>query len=131
MRIDIVGHLMQLNEGKVVAVGPGRLLQSGEVVAPGVKEGDRVLLPEFGGMAVKLQVRCHFIPSPRGRPDLSFGPRSFISPMARLVPLMETLSLRLSLRLASFFMTRPLRWPQDKEYSLFREDELLGILKDS
>ena len=40
----------QLTEGKVVAVGPGRRAAlSGEVIPVSVKEGDTVLLPEYGG----------------------------------------------------------------------------------
>jgi len=38
----------------VLAVGPGRRNREGEVVPPSVKEGDKVLLPEYGGSAVKL-----------------------------------------------------------------------------
>lgn len=44
----------QVNEGKVLAVGPGRRTKDGELIAPGVKEGDKVLLPEYGGSQVKL-----------------------------------------------------------------------------
>uniref|UniRef100_A0A7S0WKQ9 Protein groES n=1 Tax=Chlamydomonas leiostraca TaxID=1034604 RepID=A0A7S0WKQ9_9CHLO len=46
--------LPKLNEGVVIAVGPGRRTKDGEVIKPGVKEGDRVLLPEYGGNMVKL-----------------------------------------------------------------------------
>lgn len=44
----------QVNQGTVVAVGPGRRTTSGELVAPAVKAGDKVLLPEYGGTQVKL-----------------------------------------------------------------------------
>eukprot|EP00045_Choanoeca_perplexa_P022564 m.9933 g.9933 ORF g.9933 m.9933 type:complete len:98 (+) comp9535_c0_seq1:117-410(+) len=43
-----------LNEGVVVAVGEGMRTESG-VIAPAVKEGDKVLLPEFGGTTLKLE----------------------------------------------------------------------------
>jgi chaperonin GroES len=43
-----------LNFGKVVAVGPGRVLDNGQVKAISVKEGDTVLLPEYGGSKVIL-----------------------------------------------------------------------------
>jgi co-chaperonin GroES (HSP10) len=44
----------QLTEGKVVAVGPGRRAPlSGEVIPVSVKEGDTVLLPEYGGTPLK------------------------------------------------------------------------------
>lgn len=43
-----------MNEGVVVAVGPGRRTKEGELLAPSVREGDKVLLPEYGGAMVKL-----------------------------------------------------------------------------
>ena len=63
----------QVNEGVVVAVGPGGRTRDGGVVPVCVKEGDRVLLPEFGGSNVKLE---------------------------------------------------------DKEYAVFRDEEIVGILED-
>ena len=36
------------NEGIVVVFGTGRVLDNGEKVAPEVKEGDRVVFPEYG-----------------------------------------------------------------------------------
>jgi chaperonin GroES len=44
----------QLNFGTVVAVGPGRFLDNGQVRPCTVKEGDTVLLPEYGGSKVTL-----------------------------------------------------------------------------
>ncbi|KAL4569441.1 hypothetical protein LXL04_025079 [Taraxacum kok-saghyz] len=44
----------KLNSGKVVAVGPGTRDDSGKTIPVAVKEGDTVLLPEYGGMEVKL-----------------------------------------------------------------------------
>lgn len=41
-------------EGKVVAVGPGKVADNGERVALQVKEGDRVLFSKYGGTEVKL-----------------------------------------------------------------------------
>lgn len=38
----------------MVAVGPGRRSNAGELIPVAVKEGDKVLLPEYGGMPVKL-----------------------------------------------------------------------------
>jgi chaperonin GroES len=43
-----------VNEGVVLAVGPGRRTREGEIIPPAVKEGDKVLLPEYGGSLVKL-----------------------------------------------------------------------------
>jgi chaperonin GroES len=45
---------VQVNEGVVLAVGPGRRTKDGDLIAPAVKEGDKVLLPEYGGAMVKL-----------------------------------------------------------------------------
>ncbi|KAB1205722.1 10 kDa chaperonin [Morella rubra] len=40
--------------GKVVAVGPGARDRAGNLIPVSVKEGDTVLLPDFGGTQVKL-----------------------------------------------------------------------------
>ncbi|GAA0689728.1 co-chaperone GroES [Marinobacterium maritimum] len=37
------------NRGEVVAVGPGRTLNNGEVQAPSVKVGDKVLFGQYAG----------------------------------------------------------------------------------
>ena len=42
-------------EGKVIAVGPGRTLDSGEKVAINVKEGDTVVYSKYGGTEIKLE----------------------------------------------------------------------------
>lgn len=44
----------QLNFGVVVAVGPGRHLENGQLRPCFVKEGETVLLPEYGGSKVVL-----------------------------------------------------------------------------
>ncbi|XP_059668299.1 10 kDa chaperonin, mitochondrial-like [Cornus florida] len=44
----------KINSGKVVAVGPGVLTREGKLIPVSVKEGDTVLLPEYGGTEVKL-----------------------------------------------------------------------------
>ena len=41
-------------EGEVVAVGPGKLLDSGKVAAMEVKLGDRVVYSKYGGTEVKV-----------------------------------------------------------------------------
>ncbi|KAH0863988.1 hypothetical protein HID58_081199 [Brassica napus] len=43
-----------LNSGKVIAVGPGSRDKDGKLIPVSVKEGDTVLLPEYGGTQVKL-----------------------------------------------------------------------------
>lgn len=40
--------------GKVVAVGPGRLLESGERCAVSVVEGDEVLFGKYGGTDIEV-----------------------------------------------------------------------------
>lgn len=40
------------NVAKVIDVGSGRITDTGAVVAPVLKAGDFVLLPEYGGMKV-------------------------------------------------------------------------------
>ncbi|KAG9157480.1 hypothetical protein Leryth_010318 [Lithospermum erythrorhizon] len=44
----------KLNSGRVVAVGPGSHDREGKIIPVSVKEGDTVLLPEYGGTEVKL-----------------------------------------------------------------------------
>ena len=41
-------------EGKIIAVGNGKLNDNGQQVAPEVKAGDRVLFSKYGGTEVKL-----------------------------------------------------------------------------
>ena len=48
-------------EGKVVAVGKGRLLDDGKLVPLEVKKGDRVLFGKYSGTEVKLVGEEHLI----------------------------------------------------------------------
>lgn len=41
-------------EGEIIAVGPGRVLDNGERLAPEVKVGDRVIYAKYGGTEVKF-----------------------------------------------------------------------------
>ena len=41
-------------EGKVVAVGPGRVLENGQKVEPEVKEGDTVVYSKYAGTEIRL-----------------------------------------------------------------------------
>ena len=41
-------------EGKVVAVGTGKLDDDGKLIPFNVKKGDRVLMPKYGGTEVKI-----------------------------------------------------------------------------
>ncbi|KAJ1919395.1 mitochondrial heat shock protein Hsp10 [Mycoemilia scoparia] len=44
----------KLNEGVVVAVGPGNITKDGKRLPVELAEGDRVLLPSYGGTSVKV-----------------------------------------------------------------------------
>ncbi|KAH6635700.1 chaperonin 10-like protein, partial [Chaetomium sp. MPI-SDFR-AT-0129] len=44
----------ELNEAKVLAVGPGALDRDGKRVPMGVAAGDKVLIPQYGGSPVKV-----------------------------------------------------------------------------
>lgn len=46
--------IIQLQSGKVVAVGPGARDRDGKLIPVSVKEGETVLLPDFGGTEVNL-----------------------------------------------------------------------------
>lgn len=48
-------------EGKVIAVGPGRLDDSGNRVSIEVKEGDRILIGKYAGTEVKIDGEDHLI----------------------------------------------------------------------
>ncbi len=41
-------------QGKVVAVGPGRMLKDGQRAEPGVKKGDTVVYGKYSGTDVKV-----------------------------------------------------------------------------
>jgi chaperonin GroES len=41
-------------QGKVVAVGPGKVLDSGDRAEPAVKKGDVVLFAKYGGTEVEI-----------------------------------------------------------------------------
>jgi chaperonin GroES len=41
-------------EGEVIAVGPGKLLESGERAPMDVKPGDKVIFAKYGGTEIKI-----------------------------------------------------------------------------
>jgi len=41
-------------EGEVIAVGPGRVLDSGKIAAMDIKVGDKVVYSKYGGTEIKL-----------------------------------------------------------------------------
>ena len=52
-------------EGKVLAVGPGKLLEGGKVVPLDVREGDRIIFSKYSGTEFKLDGEDYLILSER------------------------------------------------------------------
>lgn len=48
-------------EGMILAVGPGRLLDTGERIPPEVKEGDKVMFQKYAGTEVKINDDAYLI----------------------------------------------------------------------
>jgi chaperonin GroES len=48
-------------EGKIVAIGTGKLDDDGKVIPFNVKKGDIVLMPKYGGTEVKLNDKTYQI----------------------------------------------------------------------
>ncbi|MCA9286483.1 MAG: co-chaperone GroES [Phycisphaerales bacterium] len=48
-------------QGKIVAVGPGKMLDSGERVKPSVKVGDTVVFGKYAGTEVEIKNVKHLI----------------------------------------------------------------------
>ncbi|XP_041365308.1 10 kDa heat shock protein, mitochondrial-like [Gigantopelta aegis] len=48
-------------QATVVAVGSGHRTEDGNIIPVGVKVGDKVLLPEFGGTKVVLEEQEYFL----------------------------------------------------------------------
>jgi len=48
-------------EGKVIAVGKGKVLEDGKIHPMDVKAGDRVLFVKYGGTEVKIEGEEHLI----------------------------------------------------------------------
>ena len=48
-------------EGEVIAVGPGKLLDSGERQAPSVAVGDKVLYGKYSGTEIKIDDEDYLI----------------------------------------------------------------------
>ncbi|KAF2120833.1 chaperonin 10-like protein [Lophiotrema nucula] len=44
----------ELNEAKVLAVGPGAMNKDGQRITPSVQPGDKVLIPQYGGSPIKV-----------------------------------------------------------------------------
>lgn len=48
-------------EGKIVAVGTGRILDNGEKVAPVVKEGDVVMFDKYAGTKIEYDEKSYLV----------------------------------------------------------------------
>lgn len=48
-------------QGKIVAVGPGKLLDNGQVAKPQVKKGDTVVYGKYAGSEVEIKGEEHLI----------------------------------------------------------------------
>ncbi len=48
-------------QGKVIAVGKGRILEDGKIIPLVVKEGDRVLFGKYAGTEIKIDGDEHLI----------------------------------------------------------------------
>ena len=48
-------------QAKVVAIGPGKLLDNGERIKPGVKKGDTVVFGKYAGSEVEIKNVTHLI----------------------------------------------------------------------
>ena len=48
-------------KGRIVAVGPGRLLDNGKRLEPVVKKGDQVIFSKYGGTEYKVQAKEYLI----------------------------------------------------------------------
>ena len=48
-------------EGKIVAVGPGKTLENGQKVAMSLKKGDRILFGKYSGTEVKIDDHDYLI----------------------------------------------------------------------
>jgi chaperonin GroES len=48
-------------QGKVIAVGKGKVTEDGKIIAMDVKEGDRILFGKYSGTEVKLDGKEYLI----------------------------------------------------------------------
>lgn len=48
-------------DGDVIAVGPGRVLDNGSRLAPSVKVGDRIIFSKYSGTEIKIEGQEYLI----------------------------------------------------------------------
>ena len=63
----------KLNEGQVLAVGPGGRDSHGNLIPVAVQVGDTVLLPEYGGSTIKLGDQDEVRKGPRAEANEGLG----------------------------------------------------------
>lgn len=51
----------KVQSATVVAVGPGARTENGQTIPVSVKEGDKVLLPEYGGQKVEINDKEYYL----------------------------------------------------------------------
>lgn len=102
----------------MVAVGPGALDRAGNLIPVSVKEGETVLLPEFGGTQVKLGEKEYVLLS-----TVSLFLALFLLRMS--VRLLFSMFIYLSW----FFSFLGGFWVLCR-FHLFRDEDILGTLHD-
>ncbi|RDX64312.1 10 kDa chaperonin, mitochondrial [Mucuna pruriens] len=106
----------KLNSGKVIAAGPGIHTKDGKLIPVAVKEGDTVLLPEYGGTEVKLDNKEYII----------FTPVQFFILIIKF-NIVDPFSNPLKLRDECGKLTDKI---SRSRYHLYRDDDILGTLHD-
>ena len=48
-------------QGKIVAIGPGKLLDNGQRAKPAVKKGDTVMYGKYAGTEIEIKKTTHII----------------------------------------------------------------------
>ncbi len=54
-------HQEKPHEGIVIAVGPGKTLDSGQCIEPRVRKGDRVLFGKYTGVEIRIDGSEHVV----------------------------------------------------------------------
>lgn len=55
------GQQHRPEQGEVVAVGPGRILNNGTHIAPGIKAGDHIIFNKFAGTEIESEGDLYLI----------------------------------------------------------------------
>lgn len=49
------------DQGKVMAIGPGKMLEDGKVIPLGIKQGEKVLFGKYSGTEVKIDGKAYLV----------------------------------------------------------------------